>query len=79
MPYPAYGIADVFLPDGGVNALPGGFVGRVSAAPPGNFPFGHKAQTANPITTTFIRNLFNLHMKYVEMVDDFQYSALLNP
>jgi len=22
-PYPAYGIADIFLPDGGVNALPG--------------------------------------------------------
>ncbi|MHA8114584.1 hypothetical protein ACX122_16100 [Kosakonia cowanii] len=73
MPYPAYGVAGVFLPDGG------GFVGRVSAAPPGNFSVGHKAQTANPITTTFIRKLFNLHMKHVEMVDDFQYSALLNP
>jgi len=23
MPYPAYGIADVFLPDGGINALSG--------------------------------------------------------
>jgi len=37
MPYPADGFAGFFLPDGG------GFVGRVSAAPPGNLPVGHKA------------------------------------
>jgi hypothetical protein len=54
-PYPAYGFTDLFLPDGGVTPYPaygftdiflpdgGGFVGRVSAAPPGNHPVGHKA------------------------------------